>query len=559
LIEVSLVSLIVLAAGLTIVARRFQIDGEAKLALVQRLQHEKAENFLAAGETGKGLAVLAYLLRENPANDVVGNRLLSAVSRRSLAVPMVRPWIGGAEVLALGFSEDGRYSSTISRKGWFRRLEIATGETSDARLCSDREVLTSASLHPTAALLVTTHSDGRVMIRSPNQPEQPLAELVHESPVKMLTLGPDARAVVTVDQRNAVRWWRAVDEPGVWIANKVPELEGETITALEVHPNGTRLAVGTDSGRLIQIDGSLDPTKRIESSADQSVMVLEYSRDGRHLAVATAAGEALIWDVDGPREAVLRMPMPVTPTDLEFSPDGRWLAGAGWSRSQGAMVWDARTGELKARLSHGSHVTVVRFSPDGGELVTLGYDHQARCWAVDAWTPVGEPLVHITSPLQVAYSPDNHRLATRTYTGTVWWDVSPALEMERQFIHRSPVTRSVFSPRGDLLATGTESGQVTLWNTADGSLRQTWQAQSNEVLYLEFSHSGELLVAFGRDGVPQIWNADEGTRFGQTIVHPSPIYRAVFTADDRALQSGRSPAGHLWRGEFDAALGRANR
>ena len=58
---------------------------------------------------------------------------------------------------------------------------------------------------------------------------------------------------------------------------------------------------------------------------------------------------------------------------LAYSSDGRSLASAG---EDGAMLWDATTGELRMRLHQNGHrVLGVCFSPDSEQLATASEDH----------------------------------------------------------------------------------------------------------------------------------------------------------------------------------------
>ena len=60
-------------------------------------------------------------------------------------------------------------------------------------------------------------------------------------------------------------------------------------------------------------------------------------------------------------------------TNIAYDARGSRLATAGVDGS--VKVWDAETGALLASLE--GHLQAVRFSPDGGELLTVA-DHEAR-------------------------------------------------------------------------------------------------------------------------------------------------------------------------------------
>ena len=72
------------------VAQRERAQRESKRAqqAVTRLEIERAESLLEAGDSSKGLAYLARLLRQQPTNHVVAERLMSALTSRSFCLPI---------------------------------------------------------------------------------------------------------------------------------------------------------------------------------------------------------------------------------------------------------------------------------------------------------------------------------------------------------------------------------------------------------------------------------------------------------------------------------------
>jgi WD40 repeat protein len=113
---------------------------------------------------------------------------------------------------------------------------------------------------------------------------------------------------------------------------------------------------------------------------------------------------------------------------VTFSPDGRYLAGAG---SNGLIqLWNVRTGREALRLrGHSEWVRSLAFHPDGQRLASASDDRTVKIWD----TVLGRELLSLPGhegPVnQVVFGPDGHRLASADRSGTVKvWDATPREE-----------------------------------------------------------------------------------------------------------------------------------
>ena len=107
------------------------------------------------------------------------------------------------------------------------------------------------------------------------------------------------------------------------------------------------------------------------------VTAVAFSPDSASVVSASGDGIARVWNaVTGQVRA--RMTHSRYVNSVAFSPDGAWVVTGG---NDGIVrVWDAATGQERARMAHDEAVTSVAFSSDGAWVVSGSEDDTARTW-----------------------------------------------------------------------------------------------------------------------------------------------------------------------------------
>ncbi len=85
---------------------------------------------------------------------------------------------------------------------------------------------------------------------------------------------------------------------------------------------------------------------------------------------------AAVWDIETGDRVLSVDHDGVTIDAVAFSPDGTLVATTG---SIDCRLWDNETGAEVARMEH-SMIYALAFSPDGGRMVTAGWDEMVRLW-----------------------------------------------------------------------------------------------------------------------------------------------------------------------------------
>jgi RNA polymerase sigma factor (sigma-70 family) len=265
-------------------------------------------------------------------------------------------------------------------------------------------------------------------------------------------------------------------------------------------------------------------------------------------------------------------------TSVAYSPDGRWVATAGWDGT--ARLWDARTGKEVRRLDvpaprdyHPAHLSRILFSPDC-ERVVVAQQAMPDEVGVIVWGRRTGKKVHEFSggTGSVAVSPVGRLIACGGYGVMRLYELAtgkPVREMRSQQTHINSLTFSADGKtllatgppptpqRGDGLerltlmpdvgsfwdvATGKErrsplaglklgghlvgclalspdgrtlAARTCLLETATGGVRTLLRGHSNDVDAVAFSPDGHTLASGSMDGTVRLWDLPSGKEVGR--------------------------------------------
>jgi hypothetical protein len=304
---------------------------------------------------------------------------------------------------------------------------------------------------------------------------------------------------------------------------------------------------------------------------------------GKWLAVGCET-EVVLFDLRTMVPAKVIGPAAESIYQLAFSADGKQLATASRTENDGedsAVVWSVETGKPSLRLKQKGNCPAIKFSPDGGCLLTVGKDHVPTLW--DARTGVklhcfpaqDEPVCY-----DVTFTPDGRNIVTHGSAGDVKvWDARTWTEVVTLSgpgqITEDPALWThlplAVSGDGKWLAAGSESG-FRIWAThgwteeVSGNTPATW---------LAFASDGRVLLTGAHDCTDGRWHevsrwntrtgerlatASLGSRGGWAIFHlsadgkklysmtadPAEAMVHVYDADTLKEQFLKAPAGRLF-------------
>ncbi len=270
---------------------------------------------------------------------------------------------------------------------------------------------------------------------------------------------------------------------------------------------------------------------------------------------------------------------------LALNHDGSRVAAGGADRT--LQVWDARTGALKARVERPSEVGSVAYFKDSKRLMcSVGRERRVEVWK--------ESALSLQHRSVAAGRRGSNRNSSTSSQPWIQFTNDPNQEL----------WRAVLSPDERLVATGGNSGIVTIWEVATAKpLRQVLQGLGENasreqpaprptagsrfrrrpsgrssrpqplssakpgaaILSLAFSPDGKQLACGGESGVITLCNVVTGEAQAKLEGHSSSILQLAYSRDGQHLASlGSDRTLRLWDTKqqkesqtFDTGVGEA--
>jgi eukaryotic-like serine/threonine-protein kinase len=459
-----------------------------------------------------------------------------------------------------------------------------------------RNWVSGAVYGPGGATVLTMSNDRAVQLWSLPDGRPLGAPLIHTGGIYEAAFSSDGRLLVTAAEDGLVRVWRRPDgyargeplagDPGPVAAALSPDglhvirsrwrlwdwaygwgrtRVFETATGRPAGPD-LELAgllrdavLAPDGRRALTVCGRGGAGPLSPSASATSAVALGISPGLGPLSVVgalTAADGGFLegWDFRTGRPAFPAVELHSVPDTLACSPDGS--RAAVFCKGGEVLLADAATGRLLLRLDHGAWLDragsppLLRFTPDGSTLVTLGAPPTIQVWDAQTGRRRLPPLRPSGDALAADVSRDGRLLAAGGDGGRLEvWDLADGRRLA-SLLHPESILDVRFSADGRHVFTACRDGQARLWDWRTGGLGCPPLKEDQEIHGVDLTPDGRFGLTASRTGVARLWDLTTGKPVAPPLVLAADSLTGVRVTPDghRAVASAH---GLLYR--FDLA------
>ncbi len=340
------------------------------------------------------------------------------------------------------------------------------------------------------------------------------------------------------------------------------------VSAAVFTPDSRILGTASYDGTLKLWDARTGKAIRTLAGHQNLVMSLGVSPDGNTMATGANDNTIKLWDVpaDGPNSSWPGHAAAIN--DIAVRPDGLFAVSVGDDKV--VHVWDRTSGKLLQSLEgHAAEIVRAAFRVDGNQWASGDSSGVVTLWTpgkyLDEDPTVGRPIyAHPGAVSGISFATNNQTVLTSGHDGTVkQWQLNvpphrvlaAAAEPAAAADAEEAVETAPFVP-GQVVAvtsnsasfvSGGPDGLVRVFNAANGEARELTD-QPGPVRSLAISPNVALVATGSETGAVKLWNLGDGADRLRLLGHDGPVRGVAFHSDNvRLASTGEDGTIRFWK------------
>ncbi|KAJ7044299.1 hypothetical protein C8F04DRAFT_642480 [Mycena alexandri] len=326
----------------------------------------------------------------------------------------------------------------------------------------------------------------------------------HLRPVTSLLILKDTQFISSSDD-GSVRLWDINSGDLIETVLQV----SSPIDCFAVSFNDAVLAVGSKNDiHILDLTHGDKRKKMLSGHADHTNALSFLPHTGHHIISTSNDRTLRSWDLRLPFVENHPERHADTVKSISFSNDGRLLASA--ANDGTTRIWDTSTGQCTNIYVQKSPVRAAMFSSDGSIVVTETHNHNICGWDLVTDDQVVTLQGNSAPQWSVAASADGLCAASGSEDGQIHIYDIPSGHTRHSFIgHGDGINTLAFSQDGQYLLSGSYDRRLKIWSASNGSLKQELRGHGDWVRDATFTSSGLYVISGSSDKSVRIWNLAE--------------------------------------------------